>query len=181
MASGQALSRNADSTRACSREPRSAAAARGAINCEVSRPNSSAVAYEAGHANSREADEGPIAECDLNIVLVGENIKYTLSIPRPPFPNNTAVRHDKDVYDHWVASNNKAIAYMLASMSDVLRAKFENHDSAVKILDSLQEMFGQKNEQSYIEITRKYTTTTMKTGTLVRDYVIMMTNYFTKA
>ena len=74
---------------------------------------------------------------NLNIVLVGENIKYILSVPRPPLPNNTAAHHDKDVYDHQVASNNKAIAYMLASMSDVLRAKFENHDSTVEILDSL--------------------------------------------
>ena len=57
---------------------------------------------------------------NLNIVLVGENIKYILSVPRPPLPNNTTARHDKDAYDQWVASNNKAIAYMLATMSDVL-------------------------------------------------------------
>ena len=70
---------------------------------------------------------------------------------------------------------------MLASMSDVLRAKFENQESAMEILDSLQEMFGQKNEQACIEITGKYTTARMKTGTPVRDHVMMMTNYFTEA
>ena len=37
---------------------------------------------------------------NLNIVLVGENIKYILSVSRPPLPNNTAARHDIDVYDH---------------------------------------------------------------------------------
>ena len=42
-------------------------------------------------------------------------------------------------------------------------------------------MFGQKNEQACIEITRKYTTARMKTRTLVRDHVMMMTNYFTEA
>ena len=42
-------------------------------------------------------------------------------------------------------------------------------------------MFGQKNEQAYIEITGKYTTARIKTGTPVRDHVMMMTNYFTKA
>ena len=52
----------------------------------------------------------------------------------------------KAEYDQWVASNNKAIAYMLASMSDVLQAKFENQESATKILDSLQEIFGQKKK-----------------------------------
>ena len=57
---------------------------------------------------------------NLNIVLVGENIKYMLSMPKPTLPNNNAARQIRDEYDHWVASNNKAIAYMLASMSDVL-------------------------------------------------------------
>ena len=51
----------------------------------------------------------------------------------------------------------------------------------MEILDSLQEIFGQKNEQACIEITGKYTTARMKTGTPVRDHVIMMTNYFTEA
>ena len=42
-------------------------------------------------------------------------------------------------------------------------------------------MFAQKNEQVCIEITGKYTTARMKTGTPVRDHVMMMTNYFTEA
>ena len=70
---------------------------------------------------------------------------------------------------------------MLASMSDVLRAKFENQESAVEILNSLQEMFGQKSEQACIEIIGKYTTARMKTGMPVRDHVMMMKNYFIEA
>ena len=42
-------------------------------------------------------------------------------------------------------------------------------------------MFGQNNEQVCIEITGKYTTARMKTGTPVKDHVMMMTNYFTEA
>ena len=42
-------------------------------------------------------------------------------------------------------------------------------------------MFGQKNEQACTEIIGKYMTTRIKTGTLVRDHVMMMTNYFTEA
>ena len=118
---------------------------------------------------------------NLNIVLVGENIRYILNVPKPPIPNNTVTYQVKAEYDQWVALNNKAIAYMLASMSDILRAKFENQESAVEILDSLQEIFGQKNEQACIEITGKYTTVRMKTGMPVRDHVMMMTNYFTEA
>ena len=102
-------------------------------------------------------------------------------MPRPPPSNNNATRHVKEEYDHWVASNNKAIAYMLATMSDVLRAKFEVKETAVEILDSLQEMFRQKNEQACTEITGKYTNVRMKSGILVRDHIMMMTNYFMKA
>ena len=63
---------------------------------------------------------------NLNTVLVGENIRYILNVPKPPVPNITATCQVKVEYDQWVASNNKAIAYMLAGMSDVLRAKFKN-------------------------------------------------------
>ena len=87
----------------------------------------------------------------------------------------------RENYEHWINTNNRAISYMLASMSDVLRAKFENQESTMEILDYLQEMFGQKNEQACIEIIGKYTTTRMKTRTLVRDHVMMMTNYITEA
>ena len=66
-------------------------------------------------------------------------------------------------------------------MSDILRAKFENQESTVEILDSLQEIFKQKNEQACIEITGKYMTARMKTGTPVKDHVMMITNYFTEA
>ena len=77
------------------------------------------------------------SKSNLNIVLVGENIRYILDVPKLPIPNNTATCHVKAKYDQWVAFDNKAIAYMLASMSDVLRVKFENQESAVEILDSL--------------------------------------------
>ena len=113
---------------------------------------------------------------NLNIVLVVENIRYILNILKPHVPNNTATRQVKAEYDRWVASNNKAIAYMLASMSDVLQAKFENQESIVKILDSLQEIFGQKKEKACIEITGKYTTKRMKIGKTVREHVMMMIN-----
>ena len=70
-------------------------------------------------------------------MLVGEIIRYILNMPRPPPPNNNAIRLLREEYDHWVASNNKAIAYMLAPISDVLQAKFEAKETAVEILDSL--------------------------------------------
>ena len=43
-------------------------------------------------------------------------------MPRPPLPNNNATCMVREEYDYWVASNNKAIAYMFVTISDVLRA-----------------------------------------------------------
>ena len=69
---------------------------------------------------------------------------------------------------------------MLESMSDLSRTKFETKESAVDILDSLQEMFRQKNKQVCIEITGKYTIAKMKSKTPIRDHIMTMTNYFTE-
>ena len=52
-------------------------------------------------------------------------------MPKPPPPNKNATRHVKEEYNYWITYNNKAIAYMLATMSDVLRAKFEAKETAV--------------------------------------------------
>ena len=69
--------------------------------------------------------------------MVDENIRYILNMPQPLPPNNNATRLVREEYDHWVASNKKAIAYMLTTMSDVLRAKFKAKETKVEILDSL--------------------------------------------
>ena len=118
---------------------------------------------------------------NLNIVLVSESIRFVLTEPKPPIPSSTASKEVKEAYARWNTSNNKAIAYMLASMTDTLRTKLEKMETAVEILDSVQGMFGRKDEQALIEITGKYSTAKMKSGTPVRDHVMMMTNYFTEA
>ena len=66
-------------------------------------------------------------------------------------------------------------------MTDTLRTKLEKMETAVEILDSVQGMFGRKDEQALIEITGKYSTAKIKSGTPVRDHVMIMTNYFTEA
>ena len=118
---------------------------------------------------------------NLNIVLVSESIRFVLTEPRPPVPASGASKDAKETYHRWITSNNKAIGYMLASMSDALRTKVEKLDTAVDILDTCQGMFGQKNEQAMIEITGKYSSAQMKSGTSVWDHVMMITNYFTEA
>ena len=53
----------------------------------------------------------------------------------------------KKILERWNSSNNKAKAYILASMSDALRTKLENKETAVEILNTFQEMIGMQNEQ----------------------------------
>ena len=118
---------------------------------------------------------------DLNIVLMSENMRFILTDPCPPVPAANATRAVRNSYDQWISANNRAIGYMLASMSDTLRSKMERMDTAVEILEALHEMFGKQSEQARIELTRKYTSAKMKAGTSVRDHVMMMTNYFTDA
>ena len=54
-------------------------------------------------------------------------------------------------------------------------------ETAVKILNTLQEMFGKQSEQAWIELTHNYSGAKMRSGTPVRDQVMMMPNYFMEA
>ena len=108
-------------------------------------------------------------------------MRFILTDPCLPVPTANASRAVRNSYDQWISINNRAISYMLASMSDTLRSKIERMVTAVEILEALHKMFGKKSEQARIGLTRKYTSTKMKAGTSVRDHVMMMTNYFTDA
>ena len=83
---------------------------------------------------------------NLCIVLVSESIRFVLTETHPLVPAANSSRVVKDEFDRWVTSNNKAIGYMLASMSDALRTKLEDKETAVEILDALQDMFEKQNE-----------------------------------
>ena len=84
----------------------------------------------------------PKWKSNLNIVLVSESIRFILTEEKPAFPNSTVSRVQREEYDRWYMTNNKSMAYMLASISDALRTKLEGKKTAVEILESLQEMFG---------------------------------------
>ena len=80
---------------------------------------------------------------NLNIVLVSESIKFVLTENRPSLPSANCSRAAKESFDRWVTSNNKAVGYMLASMSNALRTKLEGKETAMKI--------GKQSEQARIE------------------------------
>ena len=70
---------------------------------------------------------------NMNIVLVCENIRFVLSEECPPDPPANVARNVREKYDSWIQANNKAKGYMLASMSDVLRQKYGNKETALRL------------------------------------------------
>ena len=74
---------------------------------------------------------------NINIMLVSENKKFVLTEECPPAPPANATGAAKEQFDRWIASNNRAKEYMLASMSDSLRSKMEPKDTAYEIMESL--------------------------------------------
>ena len=118
---------------------------------------------------------------DLDIVLISENIRFILIDPCPLVPATNTQRAVRENCDRWTNANNRAITYMLTSMSDTLRSKMKMKVTAVEIIEAVHEIFGKQREQACIELARKYTSTKMKARTSVRDHVMMMTNYFTDA
>ncbi|KAG6499506.1 hypothetical protein ZIOFF_039295 [Zingiber officinale] len=74
---------------------------------------------------------------NINIVLVSENNRFVLTEECPSVPPANVTRVVRELYDRWIASNNKAKAYMLVSMSDALRSKMEPKECTFEIMESL--------------------------------------------
>ena len=64
-------------------------------------------------------------------------------------------------------------------MSDTIRSKLKGKGTTFEVMDALQQMFRQQSEQAHHEVIKKYMKTKMRSGTRVRDPVMMtMANYF---
>ena len=58
-------------------------------------------------------------------------------MPKPCIPIMNATRQARDDFDCWTISNNKAIAYVLTTMSDGLRVEMDNKETSMDIFDAL--------------------------------------------
>ena len=114
-------------------------------------------------------------------MLVCENNRFVLIEECPTEHAANAARSVREPYERWIQANNKARAYMLASMLDVLRLKHERMETAIEIMNSLQNMFEKQSVQSRHEATRKYMNAKMSKGTPVRDHVLNMASYINEA
>ena len=68
--------------------------------------------------------------------LTTENIGFVLTEERPQEPSANATQRTREVYDRWIATNNKAKGYMFAIMSDTTRSKLEGKDTAFNVMDT---------------------------------------------
>ncbi|XP_062114404.1 uncharacterized protein LOC133825488 [Humulus lupulus] len=123
----------------------------------------------------------PKWKSNINIVLTGDNSKFVMTEVCPDIPGDLSSKESREKYERWLAANKKSKAYMLASMSDTLRTKLEDVETAYEIMDQLQEMFRHKSRQARFEATKKYANARMAPGMHVRDHFIKMTNYFQEA
>ncbi|XP_062100223.1 uncharacterized protein LOC133806106 [Humulus lupulus] len=123
----------------------------------------------------------PNWKSNINIVFIGDNSKFVMAEVCPDVPGDLSSIKSREKYEHWLTANNNTKDYMLASMSDTLRTKMEDVETAYEIMEQLQEMFGHKSRQARFEATKKYANVRTVPGMHVRDHFIKMMNCFQEA
>ncbi|XP_038896519.1 uncharacterized protein LOC120084769 [Benincasa hispida] len=98
------------------------------------------------------------------------DLRFVLTEDSSPVPSTTANQNVRDIYDRCVRANEKAQAYILVSISDILNKKHEVMPTAHEIMTSLQEMFGQPSSSVRHEVIKYVYVTPMKDGTNVREH-----------
>ncbi|XP_038885833.1 uncharacterized protein LOC120076129 [Benincasa hispida] len=118
---------------------------------------------------------------NINMILVMDGLRFVLMEECPPVPSTTVNQNVQDIYDRWVRANEKARAYILASISDVLNKKHEVMPTTREIMASLQKMFGQPSSSVRHEAIKYVYSTRMKDGSNIREHVLYMMVHFNVA
>lgn len=77
--------------------------------------------------------------------------------------------------------NEMAKCYILASISNILQTKHQNLETATKIKDSLQQMFGQSTRSARQAALKGIMNSKIGKGTRVHDHVLKMIDYLNEA
>ncbi|KAL5575544.1 hypothetical protein UlMin_017243 [Ulmus minor] len=102
---------------------------------------------------------------NLNIVLTSERHKFVLLEACPPEPAANAAKAIREAYDKWIASDDMARCYMLASMSNVLQQQHQGMRTAADVMASLQAMFGETSTRARFEAVKAIMNSRMKLRT----------------
>ncbi|XP_038877758.1 uncharacterized protein LOC120069983 [Benincasa hispida] len=98
--------------------------------------------------------------------MVKDDLWFILTEECPPIPGSYVNQNVRVAYDIWIRANNKARAYILASISDVLAKKHESMRTTRQIIESLRGMVGQLSFSL------------MKEGGFVREHIMDMMVHF---
>ena len=71
----------------------------------------------------------------INTLLIVEDLKFAIIEECPQIPAQNASRNVLDAYEKWMKTNEKARAYILANLSEVLAKKHETMVTAREIMD----------------------------------------------
>ncbi|KAA0058181.1 gag/pol protein [Cucumis melo var. makuwa] len=117
----------------------------------------------------------------INTVLIIDDLRFVLVEECPQVPAANAIRTVREAYERRAKANEKARAYILASLSKVLAKKHESMLTAREIMDSLQEMFGQASYQIKHDALKYIYNARMNEGASVREHVLNMMVHFNVA
>ncbi|KAA0038165.1 gag/pol protein [Cucumis melo var. makuwa] len=115
---------------------------------------------------------------NTNTILVVDDLRFVLTEECPQTPATNANRASRKAYDRWIKVNEKALVFILASMSDVLAEKHESLATTKEIMDSLKGMFWQTEWSLRHEAIKYIYTKRMKEGISVREHVLDMMMHF---
>ncbi|KAA0056460.1 gag/pol protein [Cucumis melo var. makuwa] len=74
-------------------------------------------------------------------MLIIDDLRFVQVKECPEIPAANATRTVREAHERWVKTNEKARAYILASLSKVFAMKHELMLTAREIMDSFQKMF----------------------------------------
>jgi hypothetical protein len=111
-------------------------------------------------------------------IMTSEDVKFVLMEDSPLEPLANAARTVREAYERWVKANDRACAFLIAGMVEVLATKHQNMPTARQIIKSLQGMFTQPSEQMWDEAIRSTMLARMREDSSIREYVLKMMNYF---
>ncbi|KAM3282025.1 hypothetical protein P3S67_027672 [Capsicum chacoense] len=112
---------------------------------------------------------------NLDIVLTAGSFKFVL-VEECPIKSAELTDDDTNSYDKWVKVDEMTRCYILASMKNVLQHQHQSMTTAYDMLESLKEMFREKNRSTKQTAMKDLLTMKMVEGTSVREHVLKMTS-----
>ncbi|XP_075076637.1 uncharacterized protein LOC142163265 [Nicotiana tabacum] len=111
---------------------------------------------------------------NLDIFLTAEGYKFLITKECLEKPDKDAIDDHVKAYNKWVKAAEMAQCYILGSMAHVLQYQQQSIGTTYDMLESLKEMFGEKNRAAKRTSMKALLNTKMSEGLSVRDHVMKM-------